>query len=566
MHRFLIFLLSLAAFAVPTTSWEASTSGHLAINITPGQAITAVGLSNTTFTGGAPSGTVVGALSVTMSPASPAFSGSLSLSGTNASQFQISGGNLTTNGVVPAGTYQVNIVATEAGVTGSPFAQAETITASSASPADPETPGPSGALYANPPYACTANRYVATTGSDSNNGTSPSTPWATLGHATSQALASGTCVNIATGTYSISGVTLSHGGTTSSPTGYVVYRCQALSGCVFRENTSNVNSFFDIQPTGNYLIFDALELDGNNNNVYGACITSSRPGGGPAHHLWIINSVIHGCGLSGVQFNNSEWYWILHNKVYNNSSSDTSGSFGSGISVYEPEILSGYTPSTMDNQWSPYTVVMAYNVAHDNFNCQTCGSGNTDGNGIIFDDWLHTQNTPNTPFAHQGLAFGNITYHNGGWGINVFSSVNAVVVNNTSYNNFWDSVNSATYRGEFEQNDSGSITFRNNIGWANTATNSQNVPFLGRNATGLNNWSNNIAFGADVNFGEGDAFPTPVNKTNTDPLLMNAPNNNFSLQGGSPSIGFGDGGNYGPYTTPITIDAGACYHTLSACP
>src|SRR6516162_9255138 len=133
MHRFLIFLLSLAAFAVPTTSWEASTSGHLAINITPGQAITAVGLSNTTFTGGAPSGTVVGALSVTMSPASPAFSGSLALSGTNASQFQISGGNLTTNGVVAAGTYQVNIVATEIGVGGSPFTQAEAITGTNAS-------------------------------------------------------------------------------------------------------------------------------------------------------------------------------------------------------------------------------------------------------------------------------------------------------------------------------------------------------------------------------------------------------------------------------------------------
>src|SRR6516165_3473749 len=128
MRRFLISLLSLAALAVPTSSWEASTSGNLAITVTAGQAITAVGLSNSTFTGGAPSGTVVGAITVTMSPATPAFSGSLALSGTNASQFQISGGNLTTNGVVPAGNYQVNIVATESGVTGSPFTQAEAIT------------------------------------------------------------------------------------------------------------------------------------------------------------------------------------------------------------------------------------------------------------------------------------------------------------------------------------------------------------------------------------------------------------------------------------------------------
>src|SRR5208282_6394602 len=128
MRRFLIFLLSVVALAVPATSWEASTSGNLAINVTAGQAITAVGLSNNAFTGGAASGTVVGAISVTMSPASPAFSGSLSLSGTNASQFQIVGSNLETNGAVPAGTYSINIVATETGATGSPLTQAETVT------------------------------------------------------------------------------------------------------------------------------------------------------------------------------------------------------------------------------------------------------------------------------------------------------------------------------------------------------------------------------------------------------------------------------------------------------
>src|SRR5208283_3835169 len=128
MRRFLIFLLSVVALAVPATSWEASTSGNLAINVTAGQAITGVGLSNSTFTGGAASGTVVGPISVTMSPASPAFSGSLSLSGTNASQFQIVGSNLETNGAVPAGTYSINIVATETGATGSPLTQAETVT------------------------------------------------------------------------------------------------------------------------------------------------------------------------------------------------------------------------------------------------------------------------------------------------------------------------------------------------------------------------------------------------------------------------------------------------------
>jgi hypothetical protein len=131
MFRFLFLILVAATFAIPTSSRGASTSSNLAITVTKSQAITGVSLSNSSFTGGASSGTVVGAISVTMSPAMPAFSGTLALSGSSASSFQIAGTNLETNGVLPAGTYQINIVATQAGATGSPFTAAETITGNS---------------------------------------------------------------------------------------------------------------------------------------------------------------------------------------------------------------------------------------------------------------------------------------------------------------------------------------------------------------------------------------------------------------------------------------------------
>ena len=90
--------------------------------------ITSVTLSNASFTGGAPSGTVVGVVSVTMS--SGTFTGSLSVTGTNASLFMMSGNNLETMGVVPGGSYSINIVATESGATGSPFTITETVTGS----------------------------------------------------------------------------------------------------------------------------------------------------------------------------------------------------------------------------------------------------------------------------------------------------------------------------------------------------------------------------------------------------------------------------------------------------
>jgi hypothetical protein len=131
MCRYLSFLLFLIALVIPTAAWEATVSQDIAITVTQVQTITAVNLANTNFAAGAPSGTVVGAITVTMSPSSPAFSGSLSLSGTNASSFQIVGTSLETNGVVAAGTYQINIIATQAGASGSPFSQPETITGSS---------------------------------------------------------------------------------------------------------------------------------------------------------------------------------------------------------------------------------------------------------------------------------------------------------------------------------------------------------------------------------------------------------------------------------------------------
>src|SRR5215831_4202063 len=108
--------------------------------ITASRSISSIALSNSSVVGGSPSGTVVGTINVAMSPSSPAFSGSLSLSttqggctatnGANNSSFAISGNNLVTNGTVAPGSYAVCILATQAGATNSPSGQAETITAS----------------------------------------------------------------------------------------------------------------------------------------------------------------------------------------------------------------------------------------------------------------------------------------------------------------------------------------------------------------------------------------------------------------------------------------------------
>ncbi len=120
---------TVAAAYTFTNDWDGLSAFEVLAGSGGTQSISSVSLSNSSFAGGSASGTVVGTISEVMSPTSPAFSGTLSLSGTGSSNFQIVGSNLETSGVVATGTYSnLNIVATESGAVGSPFTQAETIT------------------------------------------------------------------------------------------------------------------------------------------------------------------------------------------------------------------------------------------------------------------------------------------------------------------------------------------------------------------------------------------------------------------------------------------------------
>jgi hypothetical protein len=96
----------------------------------PAQAITSVGLSSTAVPSGSPTATVIGAITVGMTPTSPPFNGTLTLS--DNTNFQLSSStvpsNLETKGVLTGGPYTFNIIATQSGSQGSPFTQAETVT------------------------------------------------------------------------------------------------------------------------------------------------------------------------------------------------------------------------------------------------------------------------------------------------------------------------------------------------------------------------------------------------------------------------------------------------------
>jgi hypothetical protein len=91
------------------------------------QVISSIGFTPNAVSANQPAGTVVGQASVVMSPTTPAFSGTLATPSTDP-YFQMSGNQLVTAQPLGAGTYNTSIIATQSGITDSPFTQRETIT------------------------------------------------------------------------------------------------------------------------------------------------------------------------------------------------------------------------------------------------------------------------------------------------------------------------------------------------------------------------------------------------------------------------------------------------------
>jgi hypothetical protein len=469
-------------------------------------------------------------------------------------------------------------------------------------------PGPDLNFYNSKPYyTCSSNFFVATTGNSTNNGTSATTPW-DITTASTKTLAAGSCVNLAVGVYtgSIFPVTIAHGGTNASKTGNVVWRCSSMpfsfsggllqgegSGCVLRNTTGAGNDVLKINGGVSYVMFDGIEVDGTGNTLF-VCITDenngkSATGATSSHHIWLLNSDVHGCGQAGLQWNYTNWLFAIHNVWHDNAYDTACGCNGSGLTFYEPVGLIGYTPTVGNpDYWHSattnltYDIVIAYNVGYHNYN-QPTGNANTDGEGIILDDFQHGQNScpgqGTCPYTGNALVMGNVMYNNGGKGIEVNSKNfgHVTIVNNTMYANNFDTHNTATYRGDIDNESGTNTTTINNIAYAvlGSGVLADNSPFLGQ-AEGetppLNNlWGTNLSFpGGNNNFDTNNTYPTTGTNHNLDgsdpkltTLSKTAPN--FSLQAGSPAIGFGQAFDLWQQSSG-SVDAGACVSTITQCP
>jgi hypothetical protein len=345
-------------------------------------------------------------------------------------------------------------------------------------------PGPSSVLFNAPYYTCTTTYYVNVSGGNDSRtpaqAQSASTPWLTIGRAEALGVpTAGTCIQVAAGTYA-TGVTITHGGNNAANNGYVVYKCATLNGCTVTDQGGQTNNSAFFVGT-NYVMIDGFVLNGGNgtgSNTTGvvSCQDINCGGGtartaSPHHHVWVINNIIFGYGEHGITLSNGEYFYAIHNTIYNNAHDCNGGAQGSGISYYLPVALTGYTP-TADDQNNPTTgntgtlfrQFIMWNVSYNNYICApNSGVSVTDGNGIILDDWQGDQSGSGTlTYVNGGLIAFNVLYNNGAAGLHAFNAAYVSFINNSIYNNDLDP-NLTSWYTNFDDNGSYGNNFVNNI-------------------------------------------------------------------------------------------------------
>lgn len=241
--------------------------------------------------------------------------------------------------------------------------------------------------------------------------------------------------------------------------------------------------FITCFPAGGSERYDvAVRLRDSSNSNFGG-----KPKGQPYNHIIISENVIYGGGESGITGGGVDFVYLRNNIIFQNSSPGFW--MGSGISlgfVYNPMM-----PFNDPND-KRFHYVVEGNICYGNSNYwigyqkkilnsppnpypELTGKGSSDGNGIII-DWAGNIS------ASRSLVRNNIVYNNGQRGICLTYSSNAVVINNTIYDNAWDPYYNWDWGHQGEIADVGGIA------------NDSSYPFSGQCGVDRNIFVNNIIF------------------------------------------------------------------------
>ncbi|MGD0733332.1 MAG: right-handed parallel beta-helix repeat-containing protein [Terracidiphilus sp.] len=439
-------------------------------------------------------------------------------------------------------------------------------------------PGPGYAFLSTPglmpyvaaPYTVSTNYYVdAVNGSDSNNGLSTATAWKTI----SQAISSlsngnpqgGVAVNVAPGTYteslSIDGLLQ---GTDDSPGGYVVFRSSTRGAAVLMQPPTGATNL-EIANT-HYIIFDGFEVTG----IAAPGYTGDGIEFYHSDHIMILNNIVHDVGGAGLGGIFADYFTVQGNIVYNTAGYVGGAYATSGIDFYEP-VAVDLAPG--------FHNIVSNNISYHNSELNNGSASHTEGHGIMCDDFTSSQGASNqftggvnVVYTPQTLIENNLVFGNGGVGINLFSTDDVTVMNNTAFNDGKDPLITSYNFGEISVLDGGQNTVVNNIGYADTGARPGGINYAlydtNDPAAMSNVWANNLSFDGTPGQPSVGGSSSPITAANgnilgTDPLFNSGVAGDFSLAAGSPAIGAGTaaygapthdlGGN--PQTSPPVIGA-----------
>ncbi|MCU1285433.1 MAG: hypothetical protein JWO13_1783 [Acidobacteriales bacterium] len=394
----------------------------------------------------------------------------------------VTGGNATLGMISSSGLYVAPAC---------PSVSAATVTARSAY--DSSASSNSSVTFAgNAPAGTSGNFYVATNGSDSNDG-SACRPWATIRHAASLAQA-GWTIHVAPGTYSGDIVSQANG----TATARIRYISDVRWGAKIVGSGGNNAFQLGVNSTthnGNYTDIVGFDVTGN---------TASRIG---------IATYAHDSKIIG-------------NRVHDVPSAGSTISCFAGAGIY---LGTGSLAATTN-----------------------VGSNLVDGNYIYN---ISTNNVPFPQACNQshGIYAGtnnntmtnNIVFHNAGFGIHVYGhTTNEIVVNNTTFNN--------GYAGIIISSD-GTVTddytiVKNNIsinnGVTSTSPGIKETSYPSGHIGSHNVYSNNITFG-NTGGGYSMAVSSPTNSITTGTnsgLFINytgTQTGDYHIQAGGPAANAG---------------------------
>jgi hypothetical protein len=376
----------------------------------------------------------------------------------------------------------------------------------------------------------------ARAGHNHNNGTAIGTPFRTIQRAVS-ATKSGDTVFVRDGVYREQWpgayiVNIDHSG---RPDAWIVYEAYPGEHPKLRYK----NSWAAINITADYIAINGFEIEGNAKSVTYAYAQSQDqnldnpltsgdgidigPGTkGYVNHVIIENNNIHDVSGGGIVAVTTDYITIWNNIVYNTSWWSPYGN--SGISIYESQNTDGYTG---------YKNFILNNVTYHDQEYFPCACVNfqyiTDGNGIIVDDNLNTYGN-NIPYNARTLVGYNLSYKNGGAGVQAFSSQHVDVINNTAY------LNEKTPnldQGQIFASEADDVNMINNILWAS------------RGKIVITSDGNGSSVFEDYNLFWGvqpmvEPFATNSNDLVDDAQFVDRWHANFHLDGNSLAVGSGN--------------------------